>query len=47
MKNFDDLVDTIEGNFKIHGKVKKGISQMISQAWHQHRRDQILSLIHI
>ena len=41
VKNFDDLVDTVDGNFKIHGKVKKGISQMISQAWHQHRRDQI------
>ncbi|CAK9043510.1 unnamed protein product [Durusdinium trenchii] len=28
-------------DFKLHGKFKKGISQMISQAWHQHRRDQL------
>ena len=34
-------LNTLQEDFKLHGKFKKGISQMISQAWHQHRRDQL------
>ena len=34
-------LNLVQEDFKLHGKLKKGISQMISQAWHRHRRDQL------
>ncbi|CAK8998999.1 Probable phosphoribosylformylglycinamidine synthase [Durusdinium trenchii] len=33
--------EVVKDDFKISGKVKPGIRQMISQAWDQHRRDQL------
>ena len=36
-----DAKEVVKDDFKISGKVKPGIRQMISQAWDQHRRDQL------